>query len=443
MSRYIKTYRITIFLGLLFFGTFIIDTILRFQNGTSFIDFLMGKHVTTGLYNYIWFKGSFVIKGDLWRIFTWPFFFIGLLYFIFDFTVLIMLISRLERRLGTLQTALRILVVHLVYTGMLWLTRGIAYKTADIGFVSINPLLFALIGIYITEKFIDGSVGSSIKSKLIEWLFIGYTVVNLISQMVSQSSGYVFLYALSIGILISFIFNFKKCCMLNCGIPIYKKKFFYVTYSIIAISILIFILDLIFASGEVKAEIYKNFSFSKWFNYFMYHTGDNNGAVSTWLCLNYDDFKDGQIWRMFTLVYSHYGFEHILFNMPAIFLAGRYIESKYGTVKTLLIFEGSAFFVSIYACLTSINGTFSGFGGSSLGIYAFLIVFMLMIYEKGQTSKPRWYELNYVVLYFILGNIPVTGVKGDNHLHSFLFGLIVFFTIKAYTKNKNKKRIQL
>jgi rhomboid protease GluP len=172
----------------------------------------------------------------------------------------------------------------------------------------------------------------------------------------------------------------------------------------------------------------------------MHHTGDNNGAVSTWLCLNYEDFKKGQIWRMFTLVYSHYGFEHILFNMPAIFFSGRYIESKYGSFKTLLIFEGSAFFVSVYACILSINSTFSGFGGSSLGIYALLIIFMFTLFQKGQTSKPHRYEVVYVILYFVLGNIPGIGVMGDSHLHSFLFGLIVFCVIAVYTKSNNTSK---
>lgn len=440
MSKIIKTYRLTIILGILFCGAFIFDSILRFQNDNFFTDYLMGNNFGAGLYKHIWFKGSLVVNGEFWRIFTWPFFSNGLINFIIDFTILILLLSGLERKLGTLHTAVRVLAVHLVYTGMLWLTRGLAYSTIDIGFVSTNLFLFGLIGIYLIEKFIYDDEGMLKKSKLKEWLVIGYAVVSLIKQIVEQSTGYGFLYALSIGILISFLFNYKKCCMLNREIPIYKKKFCYVTYSIIAISVFVFIFDVVFASGEIKAELYTDFSFSKWLNYFMYHTGDNNGAVSNWLCLNYEDLKKGQVWRMFTLVYSHYGFQHILLNIPAIFLSGRYIESKYGSVKTFLIFEGSALFVSIYACLISINRTFSGFGGSSLGIYAFLIVFMLMLFEKGQISKPHLYELIYVFSYFILGNISGIGVMGDNHLHSFLFGLIAFYVIRRSTqKNKRSK----
>ena len=435
MSRNLKNYRLTIILGVLFCGTFIYDTILRFQSGIPFTDYLVGNNFGVGLYNYIWFKGSLVVKGEIWRIFTWPFLFKGLIYFIIEFTLLILLLSGLERKLGTLYTAVRVLVMHLVYTVMLWLTRGLAYSTIDIGFASIILFLFGLIGLYLTENFIYDDRKSK-KSKIKEWIIIGYAVANLIYQIVQQDSGYDFLYALSIGILISFIFNFKMCCILNREIPIYKKKFCYVTYGIIAISILIFILDIVFATNDLKAELYNNFSLSKWFNYFMYHTDDNSGAVSNWLCLNLEDLKKGQIWRMFTLVYVHYGFEHIFFNMLAIFLSGRYIESKYGSIITLLIFEGSAFFVSIFTCLTSINATFSGIGGSSLGIYALLIVFMLMLYEKRQTSKPHLYELSYVVFYFIIGNIPITEGMGDSHLHSFLFGLITFYAIKHFKKSK-------
>jgi hypothetical protein len=59
-----------------------------------------------------------------------------------------------------------------------------------------------------------------------------------------------------------------------------------------------------------------------------------------------------------------------------------------------------------------------------------------MLFDYEQTSKPHLYELIYVVLYFILGNIPGIGVKGDNHLQSFLFGLIAFYALKHSRKLK-------
>lgn len=186
----------------------------------------------------------------------------------------------------------------------------------------------------------------------------------------------------------------------------------------------------------MKSGLYDNFSLSRWINYFLYRTGDKNGAISSWLCLNTEELYRGQIWRMFTLVFSHYGFEHLLFNMPAIFLAGCYIESHYGSLKTLLLFMGSAFFVSCYACMSSLNGAFSGFGGTSLGIYALLTVFILNLFEKDSSSKPHRYELAYVILYFVVGNIPTIGVRGDNHLHSFLFGLIAYFILRAIRKKQ-------
>jgi membrane associated rhomboid family serine protease len=320
----------------LFCGTFIYDTILRFQSGTSFADYLFGNNFGVGLYSNIWFKGNLIIKGEIWRIFTWPFLFKGLIFFIIDFGLLILLLSDLEKKLGTLYTAVQVLVMHLAYTGMMWLTVGLAYNTIDIGLVTINLLLFGLIGLYIIENFIYNG-GFFKKDNIKDWILIGYILVHLIYQIVQQNSGYGYLYALSIGILINFVFNYKRCSIFNREIPIYKKKLCYVTYSIIAISIIVFILDIVYASADVKAELYNNFSFSKWFNYFMYHTDDNNGAVSNWLCLNSEDLKNGQIWRMFTLVFGHYGFEHILFNMLAIFLSGRYIESKYSRAMSLYV----------------------------------------------------------------------------------------------------------
>lgn len=223
MSKIITTYKLTIILGSLFLGAFVIDTVLRFQQGVSFTDYLLGTHADTGLYPMIWFKGSLVIDGELWRIITWPFLFIGAFYFVLELPLLMLLLSGLERRLGSLHTLLRIITVQLTYTGMQWLTRGLAYSTIDIGFVSIDLFLFGLIGIWLTDKLIhDGKISRSFGWK--EWVICGYVAVSLILQLLQQSSGYALLYALSIGILIGFLFNFKALSIMNTRLPVYQRK---------------------------------------------------------------------------------------------------------------------------------------------------------------------------------------------------------------------------
>lgn len=69
--------------------------------------------------------------------------------------------------------------------------------------------------------------------------------------------------------------------------------------------------------------------------------------------------KRGEIWRVVTPVFIHYGITHILFNLYMFFQFGSLIENRYGTLKFGLICLAAAALPNIAQCVVpyAIGGT--------------------------------------------------------------------------------------
>ena len=100
---------------------------------------------------------------------------------------------------------------------------------------------------------------------------------------------------------------------------VFSEKTPYITYSLIAVNILVFILMFIFGSGSSDILTLINF-----------------GALSKYLVLH------GEAYRLFTSAFVHIDFLHLLCNMYALYVLGKDIESFYGKYKFSIIYVISA-----------------------------------------------------------------------------------------------------
>ena len=132
---------------------------------------------------------------------------------------------------------------------------------------------------------------------------------------------------------------------------VFSEKTPYITYSLIGVNIIIFILMFIFGSGSSDILTLINF-----------------GALSKYLVLH------GEVYRLFTSAFVHIDFLHLLCNMYALYVLGKDIESFYGKYKFSIIYVISALvgsFVSIifmdeYVVSAGASGAIFGLMGALL-----------------------------------------------------------------------------
>lgn len=129
-----------------------------------------------------------------------------------------------------------------------------------------------------------------------------------------------------------------------------------------------------------------------------------------------------QFWRLFTYAFSHGSILHLILNMMALFNIGRYIEYKYGHLKTALLL----FFGIVVAGLT--NGILTGDNntlciGMSGGIYTLFSLYLLRyIKEGGGINGPILVTLGINLYLNFLPN-----VSWQAHLGGAIVGVLFFF----------------
>ena len=83
----------------------------------------------------------------------------------------------------------------------------------------------------------------------------------------------------------------------------------------------------------------------------------------------------GEYWRLFTSMFLHFGMMHLLFNMYALYVAGRNVELVYGKWRFLIIYVGAGLMGNIATMLLSRRAHLSvGASGAVFGLFGALLI---------------------------------------------------------------------
>lgn len=399
-------------------GMFLIDCILRISEGTSFSDIFWGRNpYDSGLYPYIWFKMSLIGEGEVWRVVSWLFWSSGVVSFIVDLCLLVLLCSSIEKRIGTLRFLFfdLLLALTLLASGFVALWANNGFGRIDFGMgASINFFVLVLAGVYLTLQLTKESNEEYDNNQFTTVVTLVYVITNYSYLICRGWDRFIYLCAFAVGtvggMLITWnnqkIFIPNKIKNYTIAREVDRKKSHPGIVSMVAICIVIYLLSCI-----------------------------DSMNVNGYLVVNSDKVREGQWWRLFTNGFTHSGLIHMLTNMPVLYFAGKYVEERIGALRLYLVFMGSTFAVTFSWLLAGANMTQTG--GSSLGLYAFIAMFFLYTFKEDSKIRCHKYEFIYIAAYFVIGNVPGIGVWGEGHLSSYLFGFIV--VIASYLTHYNIK----
>lgn len=86
-----------------------------------------------------------------------------------------------------------------------------------------------------------------------------------------------------------------------------------------------------------------------------------------------ETFASGELWRLITPIFLHFGATHLLFNVAVVTEFGRRIEQVCGTWVLMALVLGIAV-ISNLAQYVSTAGLFGGLSGVAYGLFAFVVV---------------------------------------------------------------------
>lgn len=185
---------------------------------------------------------------------------------------------------------------------------------------------------------------------------------------------------------------------------IFSKKNPIITHSIIIICLMVFIAMYIFGNGSEDIETLIKFGANK--------------AVLT---------KSGEYYRLFTCMFLHIGFLHILFNMYSLYIIGPQVESFFGKTKFLFIYIFSGLSGSIFSLAFSHNLARAGASGAIFGLLGSILYFGYY-YRAYLGNVVKSQIIPTIIINLFLGFL-IPNVGNAAHIGGLLGGIIASMAV--------------
>ena len=197
---------------------------------------------------------------------------------------------------------------------------------------------------------------------------------------------------------------------------IFQKRKPIMTYILIGINTILFVLMYILGNGSDDALTLLKFGAS------------------------YPDFiRAGEYYRLLTSAFLHIGFLHFLFNNYALYVIGSQLESFFGKTKYLIIYLGSAIFGNLMSLLFT-NSISAGASGAIFGLLGALLYFgyHYRVYLGNMMTSQI---IPVLILNFLLG-FMIKGIDLASHIGGFIGGLLLLWALGVTYKSKKNDKIQ-
>lgn len=196
---------------------------------------------------------------------------------------------------------------------------------------------------------------------------------------------------------------------------IFQKKTPIMTYILIAINTILFVLMYVLGNGSDDALTLLRFGAS------------------------YPDFiKAGDYYRLLTSAFLHIGFLHFLFNNYALYVIGSQLEGFFGKVKYLIIYLGSAILGNLMSMLFS-NSISAGASGAIFGLLGALLYFgyHYRVY-LGTVVKSQIIPL--ILINLAIG-FMMSGVNNAAHIGGLIGGVLLAMAVGVRYKTSKFEQI--
>ena len=129
----------------------------------------------------------------------------------------------------------------------------------------------------------------------------------------------------------------------------------------------------------------------------------------------------GEYWQLFTSMFVHFGFLHIIFNMFALYYFGRLNETFFSSRSYLTIYFVSGLLGNVASLFMLPVATLSG--GASGAIFGLVGSYVAM----ARKARHMGVALLYAVMMLIYSGVGMAGMDVNNFAHVFGFagGLVV------------------
>ena len=193
---------------------------------------------------------------------------------------------------------------------------------------------------------------------------------------------------------------------------IFKKKYPVITYTLIAICVLMYLIPLLTNSSNSFLNmfaIYKPF------------------------------IVKGEYYRIITGTFLHANIVHLLFNCYALYIIGKELESYIGKFKYLMVYIFSAITGSLMSLIFLGNGVSVGASGAIFGLMGSLVYFGIH-YRVYLESVLKTQIIPLIFFNLMLGFL-ITGIDNFAHIGGLIGGYLSTMALGVKYKETNFEKV--
>lgn len=149
--------------------------------------------------------------------------------------------------------------------------------------------------------------------------------------------------------------------------------------------------------------------------------------------------EKGEYYRMFTCIFLHFGFQHLMNNMMMLFFLGSILEEELGWWRygVLYIISGIGGNVlsALYDLRTGYYVVSAGASGAIFGIIGAL--FLIIIKNRGRIGNLSGRGMLFMVACSLYHSFTSTGIDNMAHIGGIITGFLV--AVVLYRKHDRKR----
>jgi membrane associated rhomboid family serine protease len=142
---------------------------------------------------------------------------------------------------------------------------------------------------------------------------------------------------------------------------------------------------------------------------------------------------EGEYWRLFTPIFMHGGFTHVLFNSFSLVLFGPALERLLGKGTFLLIYLVSGVLANVATLLLEpLTYVHVGSSGAIFGLFGYYI--SMILFRKHMLSQQN----SQIILIICALSLIMTFIQPNINITAHIFGLLGGFLLGAIFYKKKK-----
>ena len=151
--------------------------------------------------------------------------------------------------------------------------------------------------------------------------------------------------------------------------------------------------------------------------------------------------EEGEVYRLFTAMFLHFGVEHLIGNMLLLIFLGDTLERVVGSVRYLIIYLLGGLGGSVLSyCIALYRKNYAVSAGASGALFAVIgALVYLVLRKRGDVEGISGKRLLLMAALSIAQGFTAAGIDGYAHIGGFLCGMLLsVFVVRCGKKDEKR-----